>query len=229
MDREKRKKGLILDAMEKLIISGRAADCTVSEIAKTAGIGKGSVYYYYRSKREIEIDLYYRAFHGFVENCKFILEAQTNTKEKLMTLFKTYYSQCLDLAFDDYLHLPQNMDMHQKVLAELVETISPILAKIFEQGVEEGVIKCSTPKEFAEIYVCVFAFLFDPGIFTLSEEEILSKLTAFTEIIEKSLEAEKGFLSFVCDKDFLLSLRAAKEPGKRTISDCAFHLDDTTR
>ncbi|MDR2581329.1 MAG: TetR/AcrR family transcriptional regulator [Fibromonadaceae bacterium] len=226
MDREKRKKGLILDAMEKLIISGRAADCTVSEIAKTAGIGKGSVYYYYRSKREIEIDLYYRAFHGFVKNCEFILDdTKTNTKEKLMTLFKTYYSQCLDLTFDDYLHLPQNMDMHQKVLAELVKTISPILAKILEQGVEEGILECSMPKEFAEIFVCIFAFLFDPGIFKLSEEETLSKLVAFTEVMEKSLGAEKGFLSFVCDKDFLLSLRAQKgTDDKVTISSRSFCL-----
>jgi AcrR family transcriptional regulator len=211
MGKRKDKKALILDAMEKIISDGKAEGCSVDEIAKVAGIGKGSVYYYYKSKREMEMDLYFRTFSNFVEKCGSIPEAKVSVMEKLKSLFKTYYSQTLDLTIDNYLHLPQNMDMHQKVLALLVSSISPILSKILAQGVEEGVFECDMPDEYANLYVGVFAFMFDPGIFELTAEETFNKLAAFAELMEKSLKAEKGCLSFVHDKDFLLSLRAVSE------------------
>jgi len=215
MGKRKDKKALILDAMEKIISDGKAEGCSVDEIAKVAGIGKGSVYYYYRSKREIEMDLYFRTFNSFVERCQSIPETEMKVLEKLKALFKTYYSQTLDLTIDNYLHLPQNMDMHQKVLALLVDSISPILSKILEQGVEENVFDCDMPSEYANIYVCVFAFLFDPGIFKLTAEETFSKLTAFAEVMERGLKAKKGSLSFMHDKDFLLSMRATPESDFR--------------
>jgi AcrR family transcriptional regulator len=215
MAKRKDKRALILDAMEKIICEGNAEKCSVDEIAKVAGIGKGSIYYYYNSKRDIEMDIYFRAFNGFVENCQEIPETEMKVLEKLKTLFKTYYSQTLNLTIDDYLHLPQNMDMHQKVLAMLVDSISPILTKILEQGNEEGVFDCDMPDEYANIYVCVFAFLFDPGIFKLTPEETFSKLNAFAGVMEKSLKAKKGSLSFMRDKEFLLSIKAASDVNFR--------------
>jgi len=207
MGKRKDKKALILDAMEKIISEGQADDCSVDKIAKVAGIGKGSVYYYYRSKREIEMDLYFRTFSGFVERCQSIPETEMETLEKLKALFKTYYDQALGLSLDSYLHLPQNMDMHQKVLALLVESITPILSKILKQGTEKGVLDCDAPDEFANIFVCVFAFLFDPGIFNLNVDETLNKLSAFAEIMERALKAKKDSLSFMRDREFLLSLK----------------------
>jgi len=207
MAKRKDKKALILDAMEKIISDGNAENCSVDEIAKVASIGKGSVYYYYRSKREIEMDLYFRTFGGFVESCQSIPEAEMKALEKLKALFKTYYDQALGLKLDSYLHLPQNMDMHQKVLALLVESITPILSKILKQGTEEGVIDCDAPDEFANIFVCVFTFLFDPGIFKLNMDETLNKLGAFAEVMERALKMKKNSLSFMRDRDFLLSLK----------------------
>jgi len=207
MGKRKDKKALILDAMEKIIGDGNAEGCSVDEIAKVAGIGKGSVYYYYKSKREIEMDLYLRTFGGFVESCQSIPEAEMKPVEKLKALFKTYYDQAVGLNLDSYLHLPQNMDMHQKVLSMLVESMTPIFSKILKQGAEEGVLDCDMPDEFANIFVCVFAFLFDPGIFNLDKDETLNKLNAFAEVMERALKTKKGSLSFMRDKDFLLSLK----------------------
>jgi AcrR family transcriptional regulator len=212
MNKHRDKRALILDAMGKLIADGRAADCSVSEIAKAANIGKGSVYYYYRSKREIEIDLYSKTFGVFVENCRHILDSSASTLEKLRALFKTYYSQSLNLEFDDYLHLPQNAEMHQKVLASLVEAVAPILSKIIKQGISEDLFDCNMPDEYAHIYVTVFAFMFDAGIFKYTTEELVTKLTAFAELMERGLKAENGYLSFVCDKDFLFSLKTTSTP-----------------
>jgi hypothetical protein len=150
-----------------------------------------------------------------VENCRHILDSSASTLDKLKTLFKTYYSQSLNLEFDDYLHLPQNAEMHQKVLASLVEAVAPILAKIIKQGISEETFDCDMPDEYAHIYVSVFAFMFDAGIFKYTTEELVAKLTAFAELMERGLRAEKGYLSFVCDKDFLFSLKTTSTPDFR--------------
>ena len=39
----------ILDALQTLLAKKNIQDISVSEIAKTAGIGKGSIYYYFSS------------------------------------------------------------------------------------------------------------------------------------------------------------------------------------
>ena len=47
------KKSLILDSAEQLMTKMTDEEGTVNLIAKNAGIGKGSVYYYFKSKEEI--------------------------------------------------------------------------------------------------------------------------------------------------------------------------------
>ena len=43
----------ILDALQTLMVSKNMQTITVSEIAQTAGIGKGSIYYYFSSKEAV--------------------------------------------------------------------------------------------------------------------------------------------------------------------------------
>ena len=49
-----RKKDMILDAMQRLMNQNSAQSISVSDVAKEAGIGKGSIYYYFKSKEEIK-------------------------------------------------------------------------------------------------------------------------------------------------------------------------------
>ena len=44
---------LILDALQELLKDKNIQSVSVSEIAQTAGIGKGSIYYYFPSKDAI--------------------------------------------------------------------------------------------------------------------------------------------------------------------------------
>ena len=43
----------ILDALQSLLVTKELSTISVSEIAQTAGIGKGSIYYYFPSKEAI--------------------------------------------------------------------------------------------------------------------------------------------------------------------------------
>ena len=50
-------KELILDTTEKLLETRKLSDTSLSEIAHTAGISKGTLYYAYKSKNEILFDI----------------------------------------------------------------------------------------------------------------------------------------------------------------------------
>lgn len=197
MDNVDNKKAKILNAMEKLIINGKGLSASVSEIAKAAGIGKGSIYYYFKSKEEIADALILRMYGKFIDNCKSVLSAPLNAVEKLKLLFKTYYSQSINLTIDTYLHLPQNIALHQKSLTFIVLNMSPIISKILEQGNKENSLKCDAPNEYAHFILTVLTFLFDYGIFEQNPIDTHNKLKAFSELLEKSLDLEKGSFSFL--------------------------------
>jgi len=204
------KRMLVLEAMEKLIMEGKATLCTVGEIAKKAGIGKGSVYYYYNSKEEVETDLYFKIFDDFIDGCKFVLDVEAGALEKLELLFVDYFTRMSKLIcsnrlsarymLDAYLHLPQNAAIHQKTLAYAIKRMACIMAEILRQGVKEGVIECSEPEERAQIMVGLTAFLFDPGIFKQVPQEVNNRMRAFAEIMERDLKMEKGRLSYMYEK-----------------------------
>lgn len=192
------KRNLIIEAMYKLLKEGKGAFCSVSEIAKEAGIGKGSIYYYFTSKDEIFDAVVEYVYHGKIEHCKGILAGKKiNAIEKLKLLFNVYGQYIIEPSIDSYLHLQQNAAIHQKSLAQILNLLSPIVTEIFNDGVNENLFKCENPQETAELFLSSFCFLFDPGIFTWSDKQILKKLKAMAELFEKGLSAPKGSFQFL--------------------------------
>lgn len=68
------KRTLILDTMQELFIEGKAGTASVSDIAKQAGIAKGGLYYYFKSKEEVMDALVERIYEDIIKNCSNILK-----------------------------------------------------------------------------------------------------------------------------------------------------------
>lgn len=192
------KRELIIKSMEQLLIEDKGASCSVSDIAKTAGIGKGSIYYYYKSKEEIfdaVVDhIYIRKINKFKE---IITKDKLNAVEKFELLFKSYRNSAVDSSIDLYLHQQQNAAIHQKSLAKILNLLSPLIADIFSQGVNEKLFICESPEETAEIFVSTFCFLFDHGIFAWTPEQMEKKVKALAYMFEKGLSAPEGSFKFL--------------------------------
>ena len=60
----------ILDALQELMEDRDIRSISVSEIAKKAGIGKGSIYYYFPSKDAVLDALVERSYHVSLETAK---------------------------------------------------------------------------------------------------------------------------------------------------------------
>ena len=50
-------KELILETTEKLLMDKKMSDISLAEIARSAGISKGTLYYHYKNKNDLMIDL----------------------------------------------------------------------------------------------------------------------------------------------------------------------------
>ncbi len=192
------KKELILNTMRELFKEGKAGTASVSDIAKKAGIAKGLMYYYFRSKEEVMDALVLREYEDIiVASNETVEKSGGNALDKLALLVKSYRSAYVDESLDEYLHMPQNAAIHQKSLAQILSSLSKVVTRIVEAGIAEGTFTCRYPGGYAEIVMSVLTFLLDPGIFPWNEEEYLIRLKALADMSEKWLGAPEGSFGFL--------------------------------
>lgn len=198
------KKEIILDALRELFKEGKAGTASVSDIAKKAGIAKGGMYYYFRSKEEVLDALVVREYEDIIQACNVLVEQSNgNALQKFVLLLKSYRSSYVDTSLDEYLHMPQNAAIHQKSLAKILSSLSQIISRIIEQGIREGIFVCEFPLEYAEFIMSVFTFLLDPGIFRWTGEQYMIKLKALANMLEKGLCAPRGSFAFLYSNNLL--------------------------
>lgn len=192
------KREIILDAMRALFIEGTAGTASVSDIAKKAGIAKGGLYYYFRSKEEVLDALVEREYGDIIRSCRAaVQQCGGNALQKFAVLLHSYQSAYVDPSLDAALHMPQNAAIHQKSLAQILSALSGIVADIITEGVEQGLFICAHPREYAEMVLSVFTFLLDPGIFTWTREQYGRKLQALADLLEKGLCTPQGSFAFL--------------------------------
>lgn len=191
------KKDLILDTMLELLAEKKGESCSVRDIARKAGIAKGGMYYYFKSKEEVFDALVERTYQDIINECQKIASASgENAIEKLKHLYVHYRSSIISSDLDAYLHKPQNAGIHQKSLAKILTSLSPIIAQVIEQGNEEEIFHCTYPLELSETILSTFCFLLDPGIFSWTQEQIERKLIVLVSLFENGLGVDKGCIDF---------------------------------
>jgi len=90
VDKEQKKKDIAL-ATKALILSDGISNITISQIAKAAGIGKGTVYEYFKNKDEIVFELVEILMQEHNEQKEAQLNKLTSTREKVKKFFSFFY------------------------------------------------------------------------------------------------------------------------------------------
>lgn len=189
----------ILDAAEMLFASKGYSNTTVNDILQKVGIAKGTFYHYFHSKEEVMEAIVRRFIDAGVNAAKSIAsDPNLKAPEKIFQIMMAQNpgSSRKEQMIDE-LHQVENAEMHQKSLVETILQLTPVLAEVIEQGIEEGVFNTPYPKETVEFLLVSSQFLFDEGIFKWEPEELLRKAMALTYIIEKTLGAEEGTFDYV--------------------------------
>ncbi len=217
--RDNNKRDIILDAAEALLWESSDKDISVEMIAKKAGIGKGSIYYYFESKEDIVDAVIQRSYAIAVREYFSDVCGSNDPIFKIKALFSSVIKQefrdkrkNIIIAF----HVQDNPLLHMKLMMTAVKTISPILTKVLEEGVRDGSLHTDCPEASAEMIVAMLTFLLDNSFFPSDNEGIFRKLKLYARVLETCLQTEKG--SF----DFLFSPEEYSEDMRNVSADSSF-------
>lgn len=198
-----KKYDLILDALQQLLDEKKIQNISVSEIARKAGIGKGSIYYYFPSKDAILDALIQRSYESPLLTAK-NLAAQTEISP--FTRMAMLFQACRNSSAAFIKQKDNSSDnasaedlafLHQKYLKHLVSELKPDLTEIIKQGIENGEIHFDYPAALAEIVLIVIGVKLDNSLFPSTPAETEETLQGLISLLEKGTEVTPGTLSYL--------------------------------
>ena len=192
----------ILDALQSLLEHKTLQNISVSEIAQTAGIGKGSIYYYFPSKDAILDALVKRNYESPIQTAK-TLSRQTDISS--FTRMAMIFQACRNSSSAFRYHPSGTLEtdakgesfLHQKYMKHLISELKPELTEIIRQGIESDDIHFDQPAALAEIALIILTVKLDNTLVPSSEEEIEDTIRGLISLLEKGTENPPGSLNFL--------------------------------
>ena len=194
----------ILDALQNLMESRSIQSISVSEIAQTAGMGKGSIYYYFPSKDAILDALIERNYEKPLETAK-TLAGQTEISPftRMAMIFQACRSSSSEFLRQEekapvsLTGAQEHAFIHQKYMAHLISELKSVLAEIIRQGIDSGEIHFPDPAALAEIVLIVLTVKLDNTLVPSSRDGIEGTMRALVSLLEKGTENPAGSLNFL--------------------------------
>ncbi|MFC9416770.1 TetR/AcrR family transcriptional regulator [Bacillus mobilis] len=197
---ERRKE--ILETAERLFITKGYTKTTVNDILKEIGIAKGTFYHYFKSKEEVMDEIIMRIIKDDVAKAKVIVSnPNIPVLEKLFRVLMEQSPKPGDVKdkMIEQFHQPNNAEMHQKSIVQSIIHLSPVLAEILEQGIDEGVFSTPYPQETIELLLSSAQVIFDEGLFEWKPEEMMRRVKAYIKMMEVSVGAKVGSFDYMLE------------------------------
>lgn len=150
MAEKNQKKNDILSAAKSLFKEKGFHNTKMDEIAANAGVGKGTLYEYYKNKQDIFDEACIAKIINIKEKIENISNKNITFKQKLIEIFynKKNSMECEDVTIDGILSYKNNIsDNVVKAMMNNISEIYKILEKIIDQGKSEGVVTKDIPSE----------------------------------------------------------------------------------
>ena len=191
----------ILDALHQLLEDETIQNISVSDIAKKAGIGKGSIYYYFPSKEAILDALIKRNYEKPLKTAKtlagqteispftrmaMILQACRNSSDAFLSQDNTVTANAQESAF-----------LHQKYMNHLIAELKPSLTEIIRQGIAAGEIHFDRPAALAEIVLIVLAVKLNNTFLSATAEDSEDTILGLVALLERGTGVPEGALNYL--------------------------------
>ena len=191
----------ILDALQELLENQKMQSISVSEIAQTAGIGKGSIYYYFPSKDAILEALVERNYENPLRTAK-ALAYQTDISPftRMAMIFQACRNSSSEFVKSEDSAgsgAQEKALLHQKYVNHIITELKPVLAEIIRQGIAAGDIHFENPAALAEIVLIVLTVKMDNTLVPSDREETEDTINALISLLEKGTENPPGSLNFL--------------------------------
>lgn len=172
---------------------------SVDSIVRSAGIAKGTFYYYFKSKDEVLAALAQQLCAEVVARSQIIADdPQLGAIEKFCAIIASQ-NQTVEAgqALVEDLHRPENRALHERSNIETVLAFGPILAAVVEQGNQEGVFQVDDPLSTVQFILAGSLFLFGHQMFSWTPEEQAARMQAMLLLIERAFGAVAGSFAAV--------------------------------
>ncbi len=146
VDKEQKRRDIALSCRDLLLEEG-IENLTVSQIARTAGVGKGTIYEYFANKEDIVFEIITSFIDEYHKELAGLIEASLSVREKLFTIFYTLYGSSqgqkhLEI-YKEFLAIslthkdPKMLHFGVQTRAKFLSIVDAIL----KQGVQNGELK----------------------------------------------------------------------------------------
>lgn len=182
---EKRK--LIAKSTCDLFIQKGFVNISISEIAKVAGIGKGTIYEYFENKEDIVFELMSCLQEDYDPKLNENLKNSKTTKEKVKHLFTLYISEDLIVQrqrdiYKEFvaIRLSNPSDAIIAYQNNMMDKYTNIMLKIFNDGVKSKELKVEAIKFIPSIFATLEGFF----VTRKSKDEIVEYIDNLFTLIE---------------------------------------------
>ena len=191
MRKGERRKLELLDIAYKMFVSKGYENTSVDDIIAEAGIAKGTYYYYFESKEQTLEEVIGMMIDKEIEAATSVLESPIPIPQKIIGIIASLRPAPEEHSIEGALMQPENIIMHQKVKQRLVEKVIPLLSKVVEEGVEQGIFSCDNIPERVKMMLVLSNEIFDEDSFTDKDIDV------FIDITEKLLGAAANSMGFI--------------------------------
>lgn len=184
----------ILDVASALFRDRGYAATSVDEIVRSAGVAKGTFYYYFRTKEDVLDALARQMVDEMARRSRVVADDPgLGAVEKLRAILAE--QRRVGGAGSDIvegLHRPENRELHDRSNVETVRAFGPILAGVVEEGRRAGVFDVEDPLSTAQFVLAGSLFLFGEGVFNWTPDEEATHTRAMVTLVERALGAAAG-------------------------------------
>lgn len=201
---DSRKYDRILDALQQLLNEDTIQHISVSDIARQAAIGKGSIYYYFPSKEAILDALIERNYEKPLTTAK-KLAAQTDISpftRMAMILQACRNSSAAFLSHSDTdsaagTSAQDFAFLQQKYMNHLISELKPALTEIIKQGIDSGDIHFEYPAALAEIVLIVLAVKLNNTFLSATAEDSEDTIRGLVALLERGTGIPQGAINYL--------------------------------
>ncbi|NOZ86183.1 MAG: TetR/AcrR family transcriptional regulator [Deltaproteobacteria bacterium] len=180
----------ILEAAKKLFAKYGLKKTSISDIAKKAGVGKGTVYSYYQGKEELFATVVRHEAATFLSMLRKAVRQADSAKEKLRTFLMSHFKQLEEVAT---LHQITREAMYElwpeaeRALQDLRLEEQSILTDILEQGEENGELEVKDVKLVSAAMYAAIKALETPWMLDGRELALDRKAEALVDLVLRGL------------------------------------------
>jgi len=194
----------ILDALHHLLENKTIQNISVSDIAREAGMGKGSIYYYFPSKEAIFDALIKRNYENPLKTAKTLaIQTEVSPFTRMAMIFQACRNSSAAFLNQDTASADTGISaqdtafLHQKYINHLISELKPTLTEIIQQGIASGEIHFEYPAALAEIVLIVLAVKLDRSILSSTAEDAEDTIRGLVALLEKGTGVPQGTLNYL--------------------------------